>query len=383
MKLELIWTLAFMAFIGALIGGFTNHLAIKMLFRPHEPKYIGTWRIPFTPGLIPKRRNELAKQLGKTVTNYLLTPDMLRKKFLTPAMEKKAEQFIQKKLEQHVLKSQNTLLNWTELAGVENTVDKMEQKISVLIDQQLLAVKVKLTTGTVEETVPVHWQTEIERRIPHIISYFIQRADQFVHSIEGKLVFKRMIDDFLASKGTFGNMVHMLFGESDTIVSKVQKEAGNFIAAPGTAKLLQSLLEKEWTKLQKKPLDELLGDFDWDRLFESIKAYTLKEIALRDRFDRTLESYWPSGSEFVEKYITPQIVTFLFMQAEQQLETTLQKLQLEEVVKEQVDSFPVAVLEDLVLGISKREFKMITVLGALLGGIIGIVQGILVFVLNL
>ena len=49
-----------MAFIGALIGGITNHLAIKMLFRPHEAKYIGSWRVPFTPGLIPKRRDELA-----------------------------------------------------------------------------------------------------------------------------------------------------------------------------------------------------------------------------------------------------------------------------------------------------------------------------------
>ena len=88
-----------MAFIGALIGGFTNHLAIKMLFRPHEAKYIGKWRVPFTPGLIPKRRDELAIQLGKTVTNYLLTPETFRKKLLTPDMEKKAENFLQQKLE--------------------------------------------------------------------------------------------------------------------------------------------------------------------------------------------------------------------------------------------------------------------------------------------
>ena len=27
--------------LGAIIGGFTNHLAIKMLFRPHRPMYIG------------------------------------------------------------------------------------------------------------------------------------------------------------------------------------------------------------------------------------------------------------------------------------------------------------------------------------------------------
>ena len=53
------------------------------------------------------------------------------------------------------------------------------------------------------------------------------------------------------------------------------------------------------------------------------------------------------------------------------------------MVSEQVDSFPVEVLEDLVLGISRREFKMITVLGAVLGGAIGIVQGLIVFATNL
>lgn len=44
--------------LGAIIGGFTNHLAIKMLFRPHRPIYIGKFQVPFTPGLIPKRRDE-------------------------------------------------------------------------------------------------------------------------------------------------------------------------------------------------------------------------------------------------------------------------------------------------------------------------------------
>ena len=65
------------------------------------------------------------------------------------------------------------------------------------------------------------------------------------------------------------------------------------------------------------------------------------------------------------------------------MEISLRKLKIDDMVREQVDTFPVAVLEDLVLGISKREFKMITVLGALLGGVIGIVQGLIVFATNL
>ena len=59
--------------------GYTNHLAIKMLFRPHRPIYIGKFQVPFTPGLIPKRRDELAVQLGKMVVEHLLTPEGIGK----------------------------------------------------------------------------------------------------------------------------------------------------------------------------------------------------------------------------------------------------------------------------------------------------------------
>ena len=64
--------------IGAFIGGMTNELAIRMLFRPYKPIYIGKWRVPFTPGLIPKRHEELAHQMGKLVENFLITPEGVR-----------------------------------------------------------------------------------------------------------------------------------------------------------------------------------------------------------------------------------------------------------------------------------------------------------------
>ena len=50
-----------------------------MLFRPHRPIYIGKFQVPFTPGLIPKRRDELAVQLGKMVVEHLLTPEGIGK----------------------------------------------------------------------------------------------------------------------------------------------------------------------------------------------------------------------------------------------------------------------------------------------------------------
>ncbi len=45
--------------VGAIIGYFTNWVAIKMLFRPYKKLKIGPIPIPFTPGLIPKNGIEL------------------------------------------------------------------------------------------------------------------------------------------------------------------------------------------------------------------------------------------------------------------------------------------------------------------------------------
>lgn len=378
-----IWTLLFMAFIGALIGGFTNHLAIKMLFRPHEAKYIGSWRVPFTPGLIPKRRDELARQFGKTVTNYLLTPETFRKKLLTPAMQLKAENFLQQKLEDHILHSDKSLNDWLEVAGATDVANKAEQKVLEVLDSQLISLRTKLTTGIVEEVVPADWRSGVEARIPQITSYILEKSEQYCESDEGKAMFRKLIDDFLASKGTLGSMVNMFFGESESLVGKVQKEALKFIAAPGTYDLVNTIIGNEWDKLQKRPVDELLAGFDWDGLFDSIKAYTSKELAIESRLDKTLAAYWPTGAVWTSENVTPMLTAFAFKQAEEQMEKSLRKLKIDDMVKEQVDSFPVEVLEDLVLGISRREFKMITVLGAVLGGAIGIVQGLIVFVLNL
>lgn len=372
-----------MAFIGALIGGITNHLAIKMLFRPHEAKYIGSWRVPFTPGLIPKRRDELAVQFGRTVTNYLLTPESFKKKLLTPEVEAKAKTFLQEKLDENILHSDKTLNDWLNLAGATGVAEKVEREVLVVLDDQLDLLRMKLTTGTVDEVLPEKWRVEAEERIPTITTYILSQSENYFSSDEGKSMFRKLIDDFLSSKGTLGSMVNMLFGESETLVSKVQKEAIKFIAAPGTYDLVNKIILNEWEKLQKKPVNELLSDFDWDGLFHSIRSYAKKELAIESRLDKTLFDYWPDGANWTAVNVTPALTSFAFQQVDVQLEKSLQKLKIGDMVKEQVDSFPVAVLEDLVLGISKREFKMITVLGAVLGGLIGIIQGLIVFATNL
>ena len=73
--------------IGAVIGYCTNYIAVKMLFYPRKEIRIGGWKVPFTPGAIPKGKPRLAKGIGNIVANTLLTEEDIRKKILTPETE--------------------------------------------------------------------------------------------------------------------------------------------------------------------------------------------------------------------------------------------------------------------------------------------------------
>ncbi len=55
---------------GAVIGWFTNYVAIKMLFRPYQPVNIFGYKLQ---GLIPKRRKEISQSIAKTIENELVS----------------------------------------------------------------------------------------------------------------------------------------------------------------------------------------------------------------------------------------------------------------------------------------------------------------------
>ena len=68
----------------AVIGGVTNVIAIRMLFHPFKPYYIFKMRIPFTPGLIPKRREEIATKIGQVIEEHLITESVIHQKLNEP-----------------------------------------------------------------------------------------------------------------------------------------------------------------------------------------------------------------------------------------------------------------------------------------------------------
>lgn len=68
---------------GALAGGLTNAVAIWMLFHPYQPRGLGRLKLQ---GAIPKNKPRLAKTIGRTVGERLLTSEDLAQQLSAPGL---------------------------------------------------------------------------------------------------------------------------------------------------------------------------------------------------------------------------------------------------------------------------------------------------------
>ncbi len=374
--------LLLLAVVGAVVGAATNFMAIKMLFRPFKPIYFMKWRLPLTPGLIPKRRDLLAIQLGKTVTDYLLTPTTIKKKFLSPDVRQQVLNFAQAKVEQEIFLNDKTLKDWLEVAGFGHLPQTAQQKVDELIHSQIENVKNTLSAKTIQQLLPTDLEPVLDKKVEEAVAQILKKGETYFLSPEGSLAIKNMLDDFLATKGSFGGMVQMLFGDSMSIVEKVQKELVKFFQAPGTEALLLRIFSNEWEKVKARPAMDFMKDVNFDTIEESIQQYAKTQLAIDDRLDQTISYYWPQGNDWAKHELLPKVTDKIFTEAEHKIEDLLQRLHLAEVVREQVDSFPIAKLEELVLGIISRELRMITWLGGIIGGLVGVIQALIVYWTN-
>jgi uncharacterized membrane protein YheB (UPF0754 family) len=84
--------------VGAIIGAVTNHLAIRMLFRPFRPWYVLGFQVPFTPGVIPRKRAELAAKVARTFEEHLISGrhlhELITGSRMAQLLEAKVDSFI-------------------------------------------------------------------------------------------------------------------------------------------------------------------------------------------------------------------------------------------------------------------------------------------------
>ncbi|RDY24119.1 DUF445 family protein [Romboutsia maritimum] len=86
-----------LAIIGGMIGYITNVVAIKLIFRPIEPINIPVLNINII-GLIPKRKNEIAENIGEIIQNEFISTEEILSNIVTEEDKNKLVEYIKIKV---------------------------------------------------------------------------------------------------------------------------------------------------------------------------------------------------------------------------------------------------------------------------------------------
>ncbi|KJR98106.1 MAG: hypothetical protein VR65_21625 [Desulfobulbaceae bacterium BRH_c16a] len=208
--------------VGAFIGYLTNRVAIRMLFRPLNAWKILGKRVPMTPGVIPAKREDLAKNMGEVVGDHLLTGKEIGK-------------------------------------GLQHEV--FQRHLYNLIHERMEGILHK-DLGTLASTVPAKFQVyfDVGRKT---LSY--QMKDR-IHSFIGSAEFKVLVEQVI------GNRLDLfLENEAGAIFTGSQREVAYSFIEKNIAKMFGSETMEQWvedtihqkvygTLQQEKSLADLLPE---------------------------------------------------------------------------------------------------------------------------
>ena len=200
--------------VGGVIGYITNDIAIKMLFHPRKAVYIGKWKLPFTPGLIPKEKDRVARSVGKTVSNQLLDTETLKKVLTSEEMMKKIERGLMKFIDD----------NRTNESTVEDVI-------------------LKFTTCDIAERIISDVRNDITGLIHTKLAGF-----NFGESISKSVIYKikEKIDNF-----TFGILSGVVDDNLINWIAKAIGEVINKVIADNSKEIISSLIDNEIDKFKE------------------------------------------------------------------------------------------------------------------------------------
>ncbi|WP_338780800.1 DUF445 family protein [Metabacillus sp. FJAT-52054] len=373
--MSVLWTFIFMIGIGAAIGGITNHLAIQMLFRPYNPVYVFGKRLPFTPGLIPKRRDQMAEQMGKMVIEHLLTAESLKKKIIDSSFGQALENWAEKMVFEWMNQNQ-TILGVLEKAGVEKADEKTEKLIVSMIESKWREFEAESREKTLSQMMPPALEAKLDGKAKEVAHYIVLSGIQYFESFEGRNRIKNMIDDFLAERGRLGSMIQMFTGNMN-LSELVQPELIKFLKNGETEAFISDLITNEWEKAKQMKFGEVQEKLKMDEAATELKNRAIRSLGIKDWYGKTVFDMTAPYHHSIRETFIPNMVSMAISGLTNNMETLMNQLNIEQIVKEQVDTFSTQRLEQMVLSITSSELKMITYLGALLGGLIGIFQALI------
>ncbi len=136
MNINTILIIILIPIISALIGWFTNYIAIKSLFRPYKKvSFLG-----FTfQGVLSKRREKLAKKIAKVVASYLFSIRDIEEKIKEPESLNQLTLGLKKVVDKHIVVNLPVMIKPMAEPLVNNILDKEGEHIIVSLAQEFIS----------------------------------------------------------------------------------------------------------------------------------------------------------------------------------------------------------------------------------------------------
>lgn len=411
MNLSTLWLFVAPPVVGGIIGYFTNDIAIKMLFRPYRPYYLRGRQLPFTPGLIPRNQERLAKRIADTIMGSLLTPEELQNlaRRLLKTERVQAAMLWLLKLAIDQIQSDKEQKSARILAGILRDLlgqslprllkvlarreDFLEDQLNQVFDQVLL--EFQLTEEQSEQLSA--WLLQV------IVSPDILRQ-ALVDFLTDRNI--QILDEGVREKssGTYW-VVANLFGLRNTLTRLRtfcldEKESSNtrlaeLINSLGIKKRLKELLQN--LSLQNLPvstvrqlrktlrdsvrtyfqnrgadvLQGLSGSIDWD----NVAAIVLNRLSNSAVLNTSLELVSQELALILERYLERDL--------EKIVAQAIPILNIDQVIIDRVKATSPENLEAAIQGIVQSELQAIVNLGGVLGIIVGLLQSATLLLQNL
>lgn len=365
------------------VGGMTNYLAIKMLFHPRNKKYIGSRAVPFTPGLIPKRREDIAISLGRVVADYLVTSHGISNMLNKPEFKEKANKYIVEWVHRWI-RCEDSLDKLIRRRSPEHA-DRMKLHVTDWISQKaefgVRWLYEQYGSFTATDLLGDTFEQHKENLSRMGSRYLLEALQQELSSLRGERMIRSMTASVLDKAGGFMGTLAGLFMDESKVGGKIKDALVQQLDTEEVRQTVQQFMEQQLDRAGGIPVIELIEwlsgeeeSAEW--LARRVRGWPLWEKGVEQLLHVPLAS-WFAEYESVILAQVPKLTERLFESANQNMERMIGALRLPEIVEAQVKTFPVERIEEIILSVSGKEFRAITWLGAVLGGLIGIMQSII------
>lgn len=335
--------------VGALIGYFTNWLAIKMVFRPHTEKRVFGVKVPFTPGLIAVERDRITEQIGYVVSNHLLTDDDLKDKIL----ELDFDFLINKTIQNIVDDLNNSNLTIEEFLksilkdDFDENVDQFKKLINANISNSIKRDKTDYEMCLFEQ--------DLRLAIPEVLLIIKKIFEDDMYDVDKllKTFFDNIIGTLFSGLGAFFSG----FISSDTIYNALKN------------KVITSINE-EPKEIEDSLVNAIINSENNN--LDSFKFDNMIDVATNNMLSIKLNSLTPMLNLFKTEKMISSITLVVKTFISNEINDILKNIDINKLIVKKINEMPLIEIEKLILSIAKKEITAITNIGGVLGFIIGL-----------